>query len=182
MKTISAVVLSAAILLPAVASAQIKTIPGEPITVTATVTAIDHTTRLMTLKAADGTLTVITVPAEVKRFNELKVGDTISAKYTDNIILRVMKPGEPAVNTGTQGMAVGAGAKPSATATAQRSVTATITAIDPAVPSITLQGPDKKIYTEKVADKEALKQVKVGDRLDITWSAAILLSADTPKK
>ena len=73
-------------------------------------------------------------------------------------------------------------ADPSATATAQRSVTATITAIDPAVPSITLQGPDKKIYTEKVADKEALKQVKVGDRLDITWSAAILLSADTPKK
>lgn len=182
MKTISAVVLSAAILLPAVAFAQIKTIPGEPITVSATVQAIDHATRMMTLKAADGTLTTITAPAEVKRFNELKVGDTISAKYTDNIILRVMKPGEPAVNTGSQGMSVGTGAKPSATATAQRSVTATITAIDPAVPSITLQGPDKKIYTEKVADKEALKQVKVGDRLDITWSAAILLSADAPKK
>ena len=79
-------------------------------------------------------------------------------------------------------MAAGTGAKPSATVTAQRSVTATITAIDPAVPSITLSGPDKKIYSTRVADREALKQVKVGDRLDITFQAAVLVSADPAKK
>jgi hypothetical protein len=73
------------------------------------------------------------------------------------------------------------GARPSATVTAQRSITATITAIDPAVPSITLSGPDKKTYTHKVADREALKQVKVGDRLDITAQAAVLVAADAPK-
>ena len=43
-------------------------------------------------------------------------------------------------------------------------------------------GPDKRIYTTKVADREALKQVKVGDRLDITFAAAVLVSADPPKK
>ncbi len=93
-----------------------------------------------------------------------------------------MKPGEAAVNSATGGVAAGAGARPSATVTAQRSITATITAIDPAVPSITLTGPDKKTYTHKVADREALKQVKVGDRLDITFQAAVLVSADAAKK
>ena len=77
----------------------------------------------------------------MKRFAEIKVGDTITAKYTENMILRVMKPGEAAVNSATGGVAAGAGAKPSGTVTAQRSITATITAIDPAVPSITLTGP-----------------------------------------
>ena len=86
----------------------------------------------------------VTAPPEVKRFAEIKVGDTITAKYTENMILRVMKPGEAAVNSATGGVAAGAGARPSATVTAQRSITATITAIDPAVPSITLTGPDKK--------------------------------------
>ena len=101
-------------------------------------------TRMITLKKPDGEVrSVIVAPPEVKRFAEIKVGDTITAKYTENMILRVMKPGEAAVNSATGGVAAGAGARPSATVTAQRSVTATITAIDPAVPSITLTGPDK---------------------------------------
>jgi hypothetical protein len=60
-------------------------------------------------------------------------------------------------------------------------ITATITAIDPNVPSITLAGPNNWTYSSRVADKAALKQVKVGDRLDITWTSAVLVSADSPK-
>ncbi len=118
--------------------------PGETITATATVTAIDSATRLVTLKKANGEVVFVVAPPEIKRFSEIKVGDTITAKYTENMILRVMKPGEPAVNSATGGVAAGGGANPSGTVTAQRSVTATITAIDPAVPSITLPGPDKQ--------------------------------------
>ena len=182
MKSLTATILAAAVMLPAVATAQIKTLPGESITVTATITAIDQATRSMTLRAPDGTTTRLTVPPDVKRFNEMKVGDIITAKYDETVILRLMKPGEAAVNSATGGVSAGTGKTPSATATAQRSITATITAIDPAVPSITLVGPEKRTYTHKVADREALKQVKVGDRLDITFVAAVLVSADPPKK
>ena len=182
MKRITAAILSAAVLLPAIASAQlIKTLPGEPITVTATVTAVNPATRTLTLKAPDGMITTTTVAPEVKRFNEIKVGDTITAKYVENVILRLMKPGEAAVDSATASVAAGASARPSGTVTAQRSITATITAIDPKVPSITLTGPDKRTYTHTVADREALKQVKVGDRLDITFNAAVLISAESPK-
>ena len=181
MKSLIAAILVAAVMLPATAAAQIKTLPGDTLTVTATITALDRSTRLMTLKAEDGRMTTMTVPAEVKRFDALKVGDVITAKYHETIILRLMKPGEPAVNSAAGSLAPGADARPSVTATAQRSITATVTAIDSSIPSITLTGPDKTTYTTKVEDREALKQVKVGDRLDITWSAAVLLSADAPK-
>ena len=181
MKSLTAAIMTAAAMLPALASAQIKTIPGEAITVTATVEALDHHTRLMTLKAADGTLTTLSVPDGVRRLDEIKVGDTISAKYVEHMILRLMKPGEDPVNSVTGSVAPGAGAKPSATATVQRSITATITAIDSAIPSITLVGPEKRTYTSKVADAEALKQLKIGDRLDITWSAAVLIAVEPAK-
>ena len=182
MKRMFAAMLAAAVIYPAIASAQIKTVPGETITATATVTAIDSATRLVTLKKPNGEMVFVVAPPEIKRFSEIKVGDTITAKYTENMTLRVMKPGEPAVNSATGGVSAGGGANPSGTISAQRSVTATITSIDTATPSITLSGPDKQVYTAKVADREALKQVKVGDRLDITFQAAVLVAADPAKK
>ena len=184
MKPRTAAFLAMAMFIATVAAAQIKTLPGESITVSATVTAIDHTTRLVTLKKSDGEVIQTMASPEVKRLAEIKVGDTVTAKYSENLILRVMKPGEAGINSATGGVAAGTGARPSATVTAQRTITATITGIDPAVPSITLMGPapEKRVYTTKVADREALKQVKVGDRLDVTFAAAVLVSVDPPKK
>ena len=60
--------------------AQVKEIPGERVTVSGTVEAIDHTSRVLTLKDEHGELDTIDVPAEAKRFSEIKVGDKITAK------------------------------------------------------------------------------------------------------
>jgi len=181
MKRLFAAVLLTAIAFPAVATAQIKTLPGESITVTATVDAIERSSRMLTLKRPDGTLETIKVPAEVQRFDALKVGDTITATYYENIVLRVMKPGEKAVDSGSASVTPTGGKRPGATAAAQRTITATITAIDPSIPSITLAGPNNWKYSSRVEDKAALKQVKVGDRLEITWTEAVLVSASAPK-
>ena len=175
-------VLAAAVFAPSIAAAQIKTLPGESITVTATVEAMEKSTRMLTLKSADGKLTTITVPSDVKRYDGLKVGDRITAKYYDNIVLRKKAPGEKDVNTLTGGVSDSPGSKPTGTASVQRAITATITAIDPSVPSISLSGPNNWKYSSKVADKDALKQLKVGDKLDITWTEAVLLSVESPSK
>ena len=175
-------VLAAAVFAPSIAAAQIKTLPGESVTVTATVEAMEKSTRMLTLKSADGKLTTITVPPDVKRYDGLKVGDVITAKYYDNIVLRKKAPGEKDVDTLTGSVSPSAGSRPTGTAAAQRTITATITAIDPSVPSISLSGPNKWSYSSKIADKEALKQLKVGDKLDITWTEAVLLSVEPPAK
>jgi len=173
--------LAMAMFVATVAVAQIKTLPGDSITVTATVESIERSSRLLTLKRPDGAMETIKVPAEVKRFDELKVGDTITATYYENVVLRVMRPDEKDVNTSSESLTPSGGKRPGATAAAQRRVSATITAIDPAIPSITLSGPNNWKYTSRVEDKAALKQVKVGDRLEITWTGAVMISAAAPK-
>jgi len=56
-----------------------------------------------------------------------------------------------------------------------------ISEIDPAVPSISFKGPNAWSYSTKVHDKKALAQVKVGDRVDIIWTEAVLVSMAPPK-
>ena len=79
-------------------SAQTKTIPGDETTITATVEAIDANTRTLTVKGPGGNLVPITVSKAVERFNEIKVGDTITARYYDNIVIRLKPAGRYAAN------------------------------------------------------------------------------------
>jgi hypothetical protein len=181
MNRLLAATLAAAVMLPALAAAQIKTLPGESRTVTATVDAIEHASRRLTLRKPDDTLSTFVVPAEFVRFDALKVGDKVSATYYDNIVIRKKAADEKDVNTEAGSLVTTPGSKPGFTIGAQRVITATITAIDPKVPSISLSGPNNWKYSSRVEDRDALKQVKVGDRLDITWTEAVMLSAAAPK-
>jgi Cu/Ag efflux protein CusF len=160
------------------AGAQVKTLTGETEVVTATVEAIDQSTRKVTLKEPDGTYTMVTAPPEMKRFSELKVGDKITARYYENIVIRLKAPGEKDVDTDSDAATRGTGARPGGTVAAQRTITATITQLDPKVPSITFTGPNGWSYSSRVEDKKALAKVKVGDKVDITWTAAALVSID----
>jgi Cu/Ag efflux protein CusF len=164
------------------AAAQVKTLTGDTEVVTATVEAIDVATRAVTLKGPDGTYTVVTAPPEMKRFNELKVGDKITARYYENVVIRLKAPGEKDVDSGSLGATRGEGARPAGTVAEQRTITATITQLDQKVPSITFTGPNGWTYSSRVQDKVALSKVKVGDKVDITWTAAALVSIDDGAK
>jgi hypothetical protein len=165
-----------------IAVAQTKVVTGETTTVTATVEAIEQSTRTLTLKLDDGSYETIVAPASVERFDAIKVGDTLTARYYDNIVLRVKRPGEKDVDTAGDAVTRTAGKMPGGTAATQRTITATITAIDWKVPSITFSGPNNWKYTSKVEDTAALKTVKVGDKLDITWTEALLVGFTQAKK
>ena len=159
------------------ASAQTKTLTGETKTVTASVEAIEKATREVTVKKPDGTYDVFYFPESIRRFDTLKVGDKITAKYYENLVLRVKAPGEKDVNTAAGGT-VRSESTVAATSSRQRTITATIAAIDQSVPSITFTGPNGWKYSSRVEDKKALEKVKVGDRLDITWTEALILSVE----
>jgi hypothetical protein len=94
----------------------------------------------------------------------------------------VKAPGEKSVDTDTAALTQGAGAKAGGTAATQRTITATITHIDMKIPSITFAGPNNWKYSSRVEDKEMLAKVKEGDRVDITWTEAVLISLEAPKK
>jgi hypothetical protein len=64
----------------------------------------------------------------------------------------------------------------------QRAITATVTALDRKASTITVVGPNDWKYSSRVEDKKALEKVKVGDRLDMIWTDALLISLDSAKK
>ena len=68
----------------------------EKVTITATIEAIDKSARLVMLKGEKGNVVTVQVGEEMKRFNELKVGDKVSATYTESLAVSVRQPGQPA--------------------------------------------------------------------------------------
>ena len=159
------------------AAAQTKVITGEMKTTTVTVEAIEHASRQVTVKKPDGLNETFYVPESMKRFDSLKVGQKINAKYYENVVLQLKEPGTADKNS-AKGALVPVEGAPAGTMSYQRTITATITAIDPNVPSIQFSGPNNWKYSSKVHDKAALAKVKVGDKVDITWTYAVLMSIE----
>jgi len=157
---------------------QAKTVMSEMRTETGVVEGIDPATRTVTLKKPDGTSVATVAGPEITRFDEVKVGDKVNARYYENIIVRVKQPGESDVISGVTGTTGAEQTLPGGTKAKQVTITATITAIDPTVPTITFTGPSGWKYTSKVKDTEALSKVKVGDKVDIVWTEAMLVSLD----
>ncbi|MBZ5537952.1 MAG: hypothetical protein LAO31_18505 [Acidobacteriia bacterium] len=184
MRRVSSLLMAAVLLLSLVSvlGAQSKTLTGDMTVVKGTVEAIDHEKRVLTLKDSKGEFTTVDVPEGAKRFPQIKIGDAISIRYYDNVIVRLKPAGEPDVDSDKAAITPAAGEKPAGTIAKQRVITATIQEIDRSIPSITFVGPNGWKYSRRVTDKKALEKVKVGDRVDITWTTAVLFDVEGGKK
>ncbi len=174
-------IIAAAVLVSVARTAmgQAKTVKSEMRTETATVEAIDAASRTVTLRKPDGTVVTTVAGPEIKRFEEVKTGDKITARYYENMVIRVQRPGEPEVDSKVKGTTGSDQVLPGGTKARQRIMPATITAIDMDKPSITFTGGEKNWkYTSTVQDKSALAAVKVGDKVEIVWTEALLVSLE----
>jgi Cu/Ag efflux protein CusF len=59
---------------------------------TATVQAIDHKARTVSLRGPEGNTQTLTVGPEAKRFNQVKQGDQVTVNYTEATAISVRKP------------------------------------------------------------------------------------------
>jgi hypothetical protein len=164
--------------LPLAALAQAPVTQTEGVEITAKIEAIDKTARLVSLKDQDGETETIYCGPEVKRFDELKVGDTVTFRYYESIAYEIRKPGQPSGLPAQTGPAVtrGQGPRPGGTIAQQETATVTLKAIDPKVPSVTVLTEDGRTVSFKVEDKKNLKDVKVGDKVEVTYTQALMIS------
>jgi len=171
-------VLAVLVALPIVARAQKPVTQTEAIELTTKIEAIDKTARLVTLKDKDGEVETIYCGPEVKRFDELKVGDTVTFRYYESVAYAIRKPGQPSGLPAQTGPAVtrGQGPKPGGTISQQETATVTIKGIDPKVPSVTVLTEDGRTVSMKVEDKKNLDGVKVGDKVEVTYTEAVMIS------
>ena len=81
------------------AIAQSKTVKAEMRVETATVEAIEAGSRTITLKKPDGTFVTTVAGPEVTRFSEIKIGDKVTARYYETIVIMMKPNSEPGVDT-----------------------------------------------------------------------------------
>jgi hypothetical protein len=155
---------------------------ADSVSATATIQAIDSTARRITLKGEKGEEDTFTVGPEVTRFNELKVGDKVKMTYYESLVMQVRKPGQASTPADVQAaVSPTRGARPGGTIAAQLTTTVTVKAIDATVPSITVTTADGRTVTRKIEDKKNLEGVSVGDRIDITYTQALVTSIEPIK-
>jgi hypothetical protein len=165
--------------LAADAPAQKPIVVSEKVTVKATVEAIDHTNRVVTLKGPEGNLVELSVDPSVTRFDNLKVGDSVNASYYESVAYDIKKPGTPtAPDTITTQTGKYTGAKPGGGVTDTTVSTVTIVAIDPATPAVTIRTSDGAIQNYRVRNKEYLNDVKVGDVVVVTKKKALMIEVN----
>jgi hypothetical protein len=149
---------------------------SRPVTVTARVDAIDRERRVVRLRRLPGTDSVdVEVPPDMQGFSTLKVGDIVTATYSEAIAVRVRKPGDPAPPAPSTSTQRKEGTPGSATRREQ-TFQVTVTALDAATSSITVKGPKGDSRTIGVRDPKQLQGVKVGDTIDVTYYESLLIN------
>jgi hypothetical protein len=163
---------------PVLARAQKPVSQTDVVELSAKIEAIDHDGRVVTLKDKDGNVDEVYAGPDVKRFDELKVGDTVTFRYYESVVYRIRKPGDPTPPAASEAptLVPGKGRRPGGTASQQQTVTVTVKAIDPKTPSITVGTESGRTSTHKVEDRKNLEGVKVGDKIEVTYTEAVLIS------
>ena len=155
---------------------------GEAVTETFTIEAIDHTSRMVTLKDKDGLLEDVVCGPEVQRFDALKVGDTVTFRYYESVVTAVRRSSGPAKPPVSTGVSRTPGAAPGATISQQMTATVTIEAIDTKIPSVTVRATDGRRSSFKVEDPKNIAGYKAGDVVEVTYTRALAVSVAPAKK
>jgi hypothetical protein len=152
------------------------------VTAKGTIEAIALEQRAVTVKFDSGYSEVVSVSPTVKRFSEVKVGDKVTLRYYESVVLYVRKAGDtspaPPESSDKSAASPGVGKYLGGTAARQRKMTVTVVSVDKAVPSITVKTPEGNTVTRKILDAKNLEGVSPGDKLDITYTEAMLVSLE----
>ncbi|HEX4826293.1 MAG TPA: hypothetical protein VFV19_18480 [Candidatus Polarisedimenticolaceae bacterium] len=152
------------------------------VSVTAKVEAIDPAKREVTLKGPLGNVETVVVDDSVKRLDEIKVGDEVTAKYYIGIAAELRAPtdaekAQPYVVMNDtaktpKGEAPGAGVARTVR------VVATIEGLDRPSQTVTLRGPKGRYLTVRVQDPAVLLKPHIGDTVIVTAAEALAVSVE----
>jgi len=150
--------------------------------VRAKVTAIDYKTRQVTLRGEDGKDHVIVADSDVKRLDEVKVGDEVFVQYYESLTLKLDKTAEgTALSEHVSEEATPEGDLPGKIAVHHVDVVAKVTAIDAAKHVVTLTGPQgNSVDLEVEPDVQA--KLHVGDLVSATYTEAIAVGISRVSK
>ena len=152
------------------------------VTVTAKVQAIDLAKREVTLKGPAGNEVTFTVDQRVKRLDEVKVGDDVTADYYVSVAGELRAPTEDEKKNPVSIIEAGArapkGTEPAAGALRVIKIVTTVEGLDLPTQSVTLkgQGPMGHTATVRAKNVDNLKKLRLGDTIIVTYTEALAVS------
>ncbi len=148
---------------------------------TATVVSIDLTTRDLVLTDSKGKMHKVNVSDQARNLDQVKIGDKVTAEYTEAISLQLKKQGtadaSPGPATVQEAMVRSPkGAKPGGVVGRKVTALATVVAVNPKKQFVTLRGPQGNEYDVEVLDPAQLNAVTKGDQVEVVYTEAVAIS------
>ena len=153
---------------------------GAGTTTTATVEAIDHETRAVTLRSESGQLVDFIAGDEVRNLAQVRVGDRVMVSYQVGLVM-ALSPSGSGVRQRHDTVEMGRaepGQKPAGVVRKTVEVTATVRGVDMKERTVTLQGPQHTV-TLPVAEDIDLNSIKVGDQVDAMYRESLAIKVES---
>jgi hypothetical protein len=174
----------------AFAAAPAVSLAGEPIVVSASVSAkativkVNKKTRELTLRDEQGNEETVVASKDVRNFDQIKKGDVLEVEYHRAAATTLQKVGDTTTaGESTDVQRAKAGEKPGMVAVHTSTIVATVLDIDATNRLITVKGPKGRVVTVEVpADMKAFDSLKKGDKISAEYAEAVAISIKTPAK
>jgi hypothetical protein len=151
--------------------------------ITATVVGIDKATRTVTLKTAAGKIVELEVTNDARNFDQLALGDMVTATYSEALTISLMKEkGQASHAERATEQRSAPGAKPGGMVGREVTVIADIVAVDHKAKTVTLKGPKGNTVDLKVEDPERLKRLHKGEQVEAVYTEAFAISVEPAAK
>lgn len=151
------------------------------IEIRAKVVELDMARRLATLKGPKGNIVTLEVPAEVKNFDQVRLGDDVVVRYAAAVAARLepagSKSGIRERVESTSAASAAAGGMPGAAAQRTVEVLVVIQALDAKAGTATLRGA-KRTVTVQVPPGVDITKLKVGDEVRAVIVEALVLNVE----
>ena len=144
---------------------------------TMVVTGIDRSTRNVMLQNADGEKRTVKVPADVKAYDTLKVGDRVDIDYYEAMAVALAPPGsKPSMTERTGSSRMSEGGR---MAGRETTITAEVLQVDVPGNKVTFKGPQGNARTVSVSDpslQKKLPNLKPGQMVQFVYTEAVAAS------
>jgi hypothetical protein len=148
---------------------------------------VDADKREITLRPSNGKEFTVEVPESVKGLSEVKAGDQVNIDYYQSLAIALKRPEAGAVPSARETVIERAagGGLPGGLVSRRITSDAEVLSVDATNNDLSVRTSSGKVDTIKVKDPGAqatLRQLKAGDRIQLTYTEGLAITINRPSK
>lgn len=150
------------------------------VSASAVVKGIEKETRTLMLELPDGDMVEVAADQRVRNFDQVSLNDEVVVEYTQSLSLTLQKvrSDDTDVSIGSAAARAEPGMKPAGGVGQIVQAFADVVAVSPGKSTITLKGPQGRIFELLVNNPDHFKVVNAGDQVLVTYTEAVAVSVE----